>query len=41
MKNEIVIYHNNELDEQIEVVIEDETVWLNQNQIAKLFGQTK
>lgn len=41
MKNEIVLYQSNELVEHIEVRIEDETVWLNQNQIAKLFGQTK
>jgi len=41
MKNEIIIYRPNEAAEHIEVLIENETVWLNQAQMAILFGQTK
>jgi hypothetical protein len=41
MKNEIIIYSPNEIAEHIEVRIENETVWLNQTQMAMLFGQTK
>jgi hypothetical protein len=41
MKNEIILYHTNEIAEHIEVRIEEETVWLNQQQIASLFNQTK
>ena len=41
MKNEIILYRPNELAELIEVRFENETVWLNQAQIAMLFGQTK
>ncbi len=41
MKNEIIHYHINETAEQIEVRIEDNTVWLTQFQMAILFGQTK
>ena len=41
MKNEIILYHPNETAEHIEVRIENETVWLNQAQMAMLFGQTK
>lgn len=39
MKNEIILYRPDELAEHIEVVIDEETVWLNRNQIAKLFGR--
>ena len=39
MKDEIIIYQSNELASRIEVRIEDETVWLNRNQIAALFGR--
>ncbi len=39
MKNEIILYRPNELAEHIEVRLEDETVWLNRNQIATLFGR--
>ena len=39
MKNEIVLYSPNALAEHIEVRLEDETVWLNRNQIATLFGR--
>lgn len=41
MKNEIILYRPNETTEHIEVRIENETVWLNQAQMAMLFGQTK
>jgi hypothetical protein len=41
MKNEIIIYRPNEAAEHIEVRLENETVWLNQAQMAILFGQTK
>jgi hypothetical protein len=41
MKNEIILYRPNETTEHIEVRIENETVWLNQTQMAMLFGQTK
>jgi hypothetical protein len=39
MKNEIIIYRPNELAEHIEVRMENETVWLNRNQLALLFGR--
>jgi len=39
MKNEIVLYRPDELAEHIEVRIEEETVWLNRQQIAMLFGR--
>ncbi len=41
MKNQIILYQSNELSEQIEVRLEDDTVWLSQMQMASLFGQTK
>lgn len=41
MKNEIILYRPDESIEHIEVRLEDETVWLNQLQMAMLFGQTK
>ena len=41
MKNEIILYRPNETTEHIEVRLENETVWLNQAQMAVLFGQTK
>ena len=41
MKNEIILYRPNEAAEHLEVHIENETVWLNQAQMAMLFGQTK
>jgi hypothetical protein len=37
MKNEILLYQSNELAEHIEVIIEEETVWLSQQQMAALF----
>jgi hypothetical protein len=39
MKNEIVLYRPNEMAEHIEVRLENDTVWLNRNQIALLFGR--
>ena len=39
MKNEIILYRPNEAAEHIEVRVENETVWLNRNQIALLFGR--
>lgn len=39
MKNEIILYQPNELTEHIEVRLEDETVWLNRQQMALLFGR--
>ncbi|SDD85214.1 Virulence protein RhuM family protein [Algoriphagus faecimaris] len=41
MKDEIVLYRPDELNEHIEVRIEEETVWLSLNQIAKLFERDK
>lgn len=41
MKNEIILYSPNELAEHIEVRIDEETVWLSQQQMAALFNQTK
>lgn len=37
MSNEIVLYQTNELPERIEVRIENETVWLSQDQLSALF----
>jgi len=39
MKNEIILYRPHEVAEYIEVRLQDETVWLNRNQIAVLFGR--
>lgn len=39
MQNEIILYQSNELPERIEVRIENETVWLNRQQLAVLFGR--
>jgi hypothetical protein len=39
MSNEIVLYQSNELPERIEVRLENETVWLNRQQISLLFGR--
>ncbi|MBP1672762.1 MAG: putative DNA-binding protein [Bacteroidetes bacterium] len=39
MKDEIIIYHDNQASIYIEVLLQDETVWLNRNQIAQLFGK--
>lgn len=37
MSNEIVLYQANELPERIEVRLDNETVWLNQDQMSSLF----
>lgn len=39
MNDEIVLYRPDEIAEHIEVRIEEETVWLNRQQIALLFGR--
>lgn len=39
MKNEIILYRPNEATQHIEVRLENETVWLNRQQIASLFGR--
>ncbi len=39
MKNEIILYRPDELAEHIEVRIDEETVWLNRQQMAVLFGR--
>jgi hypothetical protein len=41
MKNEIILYRPNELAEHIEVKLEDDTVWLNKEQISVLFGRDR
>lgn len=41
IKNEIILYQADDLPERIEVKIEDETVWLSQEQMGTLFQQTK
>jgi Virulence protein RhuM family len=37
MNNEIIIYQPNQLDDRIDVFLNNDTVWLNQDQIVKLF----
>jgi hypothetical protein len=39
MKNEIIIYQNEDSSTKIEVRLEDETVWLNRHQLALLFNR--
>jgi len=39
MKNEIFIYQADELSTRLEVRIEEETVWLNRQQLSMLFGR--
>ena len=39
MKNEIILYRPDELAEHIEVRLEDETVWLNRQQLSVLFAR--
>ena len=39
MKNEIILFENQEV--KLEVNMKDETVWLNQEQMATLFGKAK
>lgn len=40
-KSEILIYQSQEGKIQIDVVLDDGTVWLTQEQIADLFGKSK
>lgn len=39
MKNEIIIYQPDEIADHIEVRVDEETVWLNRQQIATLFSR--
>ena len=39
MKNEIILYRHGALAEHIEVILENETVWLNRQQMSLLFGR--
>ena len=39
MKNEIILFKNQNI--KLEVNMKDETVWLNTEQMAKLFGKSK
>ncbi|WP_395805486.1 virulence RhuM family protein [Daejeonella sp.] len=39
--NQVILYQDNSLSSSIEVLIEDETVWLTQLQMAILFNATK
>ena len=39
VKNEIILYRPNELAEHIEVIIDEDTVWLTQAQMVLLFGR--
>jgi hypothetical protein len=41
MSSEIIIYQNLEGNIKIDVHLEDETVWLNQDQMATLFGKAR
>ena len=41
MKNEIILYQSDELTERIEVRVEEETVWLNKDQMGSLFGRDR
>lgn len=40
-KQDIAIYENDKGDIKLEVFLENETVWLNQEQMAKLFGKAR
>ena len=40
-KGEIIIYQNSDDHIKIDVRLEDETVWLSQEQMALLFGKVK
>jgi hypothetical protein len=39
--NQVILYQDNSLSRSIEVLLEDETVWLTQLQMAVLFNATK
>ncbi len=38
-ENKIITYQSDTISNQIDVIIEDEMVWLNRNQIAILFDR--
>jgi len=40
-RNKIEIYHNSNGESQLEVVLENETVWLSREQITALFGRDR
>ena len=40
-KNEIVIFETEDKSVTLPVAVENETVWLNQNQMIELFGKEK
>jgi hypothetical protein len=40
-KSEILLYHSSDGEPVIQVRLENETVWLNQAQMAELFSTTK
>lgn len=39
MENQIILYHAGDKSINLEVRVEDETVWLNRHQIAQLFNR--
>lgn len=39
MKNEIILFENSEV--KLDVSVDKETVWLNQKQMAELFGKDR
>ena len=41
MKNEIILYQAEILTAKVEVRVEDETVWLNKEQMGSLFGRDR
>ena len=41
MNNDIVIFRNGELELEVSVSEDRETVWLTQKQIAELFGKDR
>lgn len=41
MQNEIILYESNEITSHIEVKLENDTVWLTQEQMAILFGRNR
>ena len=40
-ESNLLIYHNQEGNIKIDVQLENETVWLTQEQMAQLFGKAK
>ena len=41
MNSNILIYQNNDGNIKLDVTLNDETVWLTQDQMAQLFGKAK